>query len=990
MDVQLKNIIRAFDGLIYVCSQDYHIQFMNENLINRIGFDATGELCYRILHNQDSVCSWCTNDRVVSGEITRWEVQSPKDNRWYYAVSAPLYNDDGTISVQSMILDITDHRLAEGLLKESEAKYRSLASTADSMYLVDRDCKYLFMNEGHQSRFGIPLDRILGRSYGEFHSLDDTREFVDITNRVFETSQSFQQEHRSPKDGGYFLRTFSPVKDFDGKTTAVTVVSKNLTDRKLVEEALRESEKKYRDLIESLPQVVFETDQKGKITFFNLQASQTFGYSKEDIKKGLNAIKLIIPEERERLQEEFMMVIKGEKLEGVECTARRKDGSTLPVIVYPRTIICDNKVVGTRGIVVDITDRKRSMEALQQSEKKYRTLVENAYEGICVVQNGIIRYINPRAVEFTGYSLEEFTSHSFTEFVHPDDVQIAIENHAKRMAGDNVPKHYHLRLVTKEGSIIWAEVDGALIEWEGKPAILNFFNDITGRKEAEEERIRLATSIEQTAEGIVITDMDWTIQYVNPAFERMSGYSKSEIIGQHTSILKSDKHDEDFYKSIRDSLTRGEVWSKRIIDRKKNGMFYEVEVIASPVYDDLGKIINYVSIHRDITHEVRLEKELRQAQKMEAIGTLAGGIAHDFNNILMAITGFTGLAHSIVPEGSKAQRYLEQVIKAGSRASDLVRQILSFSRQTEQEKKPLKIVPIVEEVLKLLRSSLPSTIEINQDIEIPPEGGTVLADPTQIHQVLMNLCTNAAHAMHARGGVLSVNISEVEADASLVSRYPNLKSGIYVRITVSDTGHGMDALVMKRIFEPYYTTKKASEGTGMGLAVALSIIKYHGGTITVYSEPLKGSTFQVYLPRIEEEIATNVELVESLPRGSERILFVDDEKVLADLGQEMLEPLGYRVTVETSSLDALETFLTAPTAFDLVITDMTMPALTGAELAKELITIRPDIPIILCTGYSDLIREGQNKETGIREFITKPYVITELAKTIRKVLEHDR
>ena len=388
-------------------------------------------------------------------------------------------------------------------------------------------------------------------------------------------------------------------------------------------------------------------------------------------------------------------------------------------------------------------------------------------------------------------------------------------------------------------------------------------------------------------------------------------------------------------------------------------------------------------LKREIEERKQVEKQLRQAQKMEALGTLAGGIAHDFNNILAVILGFTEIALNM-PEDTRTQHWLKQVLKAGDRAKELVQQILAFSRETERERKPIRITPILKETLKLLSASLPATIEIREDVDA---SGAILGDPTQVHQVLMNLCTNAAYAMREDGGVLTVSQSDVELDVEGAARYPNLPPGSYLRLIVSDTGHGMDRAVMERIFDPYFTTKEPSEGTGLGLSVVHGIVQSCGGRIAVYSEPGKGTTFHVVLPRIDREAAPKAETLAPLPTGNERILFIDDEDMLVEIGQEMLAYLGYDVVARTNSVEALETFRAGPDRFDLVITDQTMPNMTGAELAGELLRIRSDTPIILCTGFSEVITEEQAEAIGIRRFLMKPILRREMARTIRNLLD---
>ena len=382
--------------------------------------------------------------------------------------------------------------------------------------------------------------------------------------------------------------------------------------------------------------------------------------------------------------------------------------------------------------------------------------------------------------------------------------------------------------------------------------------------------------------------------------------------------------------------------------------------------------------------EQKVSQRLRQTQKMEAIGTLAGGIAHDFNNILSAILGYTELAQLKLPDDSDIHKDLHQVIVAGNRAKDLVAQILTFSRQTEQSFKPAQIKIIIKETLKLIRASLPATIDIKQHIN---SDAYVFADATQVHQVILNLCTNAGHAMRENGGTLEVELESLELDAEFVKRHPGLRVGYHIKLTVSDDGCGIPRQVMERIFDPFFTTKEKGDGTGMGLAVVHGIVKSHGGIINAYSVPGKGTSFHVFLPAIERRVAIETRPVKELPKGTERILLVDDEKPLCTLGKCMLETQGYRVTAIRTSSDALSLFQKNPHQFDLILTDLTMPKLTGDRLAMEMLKIRADIPIILCTGFSATVDEERAKAIGIRAFVHKPILRHQICVTVRQVLD---
>jgi len=633
-------------------------------------------------------------------------------------------------------------------------------------------------------------------------------------------------------------------------------------------------------------------------------------------------------------------------------------------------------------------ERSQAVKALQQSEEKYRAIFEHCGTSLLFIENDMtISMCNREFEVLSGFSRTELEGRKkWTELVvlQEDLIRMKKYHRLRRIDTRLAPLCYEFKLLCHHGTV--KDVATTVTTIPGTRQSLAAMVDITERKRAEEERIRLVTAIEQSPEAIFITDADWQIQYVNPSCLQMTGYDRNELVGRNMLILKSDKHDRVFYKGIRDTLARGENWSGRITGRKKNGPLFEVEANYAPVRDLSGTTINYVCINHDITNVLKLERELRQSQKMEAIGTLAGGIAHDFNNILTAIIGYTDMVSRKLDAGTSEAHYLERVLEAGTRAKSLVNQILTFSRQKEREREPLHVARIIDETLELLRSSIPSTIEIRKQITTSLDGDMVLADPTQIHQVLMNLGTNAAHAMRAHGGVLNVSLSEIHADASLLSTCPDLAAGPYIRVTVSDTGHGMDTTVKERIFDPYFTTKKVGEGTGMGMAVVQGIIKSLGGAINVFSEPGQGTIFHIFLPKTREEIMPETVKNVSNLGGTERILFVDDETILTEMGRDMLESYGYTVTVTSNSQEGLNLFRSDPQAFDLVITDMTMPGLTGKELAGELMAIRPDIPIILCTGFSEQINEKQAIEAGIKAYVTKPYAADHLNKTIRRVL----
>lgn len=501
---------------------------------------------------------------------------------------------------------------------------------------------------------------------------------------------------------------------------------------------------------------------------------------------------------------------------------------------------------------------------------------------------------------------------------------------------------------------------------------------------------RMSTVISQTAESIIVTDQDGIIQYVNPGFEKVSGYSGEEVVGKKPSILKSGRQDDAFYEDLWKTIKAGKVWTGHFVNRRQDGSLYEQDASISPIINGAGEITNYVAVKNDVTDKIRLENQLRQAQKMESLGTLAGGIAHDFNNILTIILGYADIAQSVHAEGSSSWNDLREIKNASNRARELVKQILTFSRFSEQERSLLKLKALVREDVKLLRATIPTSIEIRADIDA--DCGSVLADANQMHQVIMNLCSNAYQAMRSTGGELSISLAGVHLTEGRFIGDVAVPADDYVRLQVRDSGTGIDKAVLERVFEPYFTTREKGEGTGLGLAVVHGIVKAHHGYITVESEVGRGTCVNVYFPRFDgddKDVAqvVGVSQAEVLPHGTEHILLVDDEKSVVEVERRILTKLGYQITPMQSSREAFEFFSRDPARFDLMITDMSMPEMTGAELSTRILAIRPDLPIVLCTGFNEEIDEKRAKEMGIRKFILKPPSHGLLARTIREALD---
>ena len=630
----------------------------------------------------------------------------------------------------------------------------------------------------------------------------------------------------------------------------------------------------------------------------------------------------------------------------------------------------------------EIAARQQIERALQEQEEQFRNLAEGSIEGIIIHRDFKPLFVNQAWAAMHGYTPEAILAMDSTfDFIAPEDRERILGYKEARLRGETAPYRHAYRAVRRDGDTLWLSNSVRLVQWQGEPAVQVTSHDITESKQAEialQEREELyRTLIEQAGDGIMIADTQRRYIEVNPSACDMTGYSREELLSKHVGDMITRENLEAFPMRL-DTTYRGDVLVGQRQLSRKDGSLLPVEFSAKVLSD--GRLMITM---RDNTERQRLEAQLRQSQKMEAIGTLAGGIAHEFNNILSSIIGYNDLAQRELAPGAAVWDYVQQVGVAGLRAKDLVRQILAFSRQGDTEREPVKMDRIVQESLQLLRPALPATIEIQQDLAAV---GSVLGNATQLHQIVINLCSNAEHAMRRSGGRLALRLDAVEIDAATAPYVGDLQPGSYVRLTVQDSGHGIPLQAQERIFEPFFTTKEVGQGTGLGLATVHGIVSDYGGAITVDSAMGEGSTFQVYLPRLPDAAPIPNDGVEDeVLGGVERLLVVDDDPMLTQMLHAQLRSLGYDVRSTSSSQEALALFQAAPESFDLVITDQTMPELTGEQLIQALRRIRSDIPVILCTGFSHIINAEKARDMGVDAFCLKPLMRQALSRTIQQV-----
>ena len=914
-----------------------------------------------------------------------------------------MYEESISRKLDKQVRELEERQQA---LVQSERKYRRLVEGLKDEYFF-----YSHNKEGLFTYVSPSVTTVLGYTpkqfltyYAQYHTDNpinkDAAHFTELSLKGSVQPKYEVEVYHTDGSRRTLEVKETPVFDSNGNVRSIEGVAHDITERKQVDQRLKANERFLNAIVENIPNMIFVKDAENlRFVRHNKAGEDLLGYTRDEL-IGKSDYDFFPEEQAEFFTRKDREVLgKGLLVDIAEETIQTQSKGTR--ILHTRKIPMMNEKGQPEyllGISEDITDRKQGEAALRQSEKKFRNLFNSAPDAILTMRGSdiLIKDFNQKSLETfkctpedlqgkTPYDLSPSRQHDGRD---SKEKALEIIGTLLDMQQPSIFDWQHQRF---DGDVFDAEVSLSILEYEPEVIFQAIIRDVSKRKQLDRQVRLMQHWVEHSVDLFFWVREDSRVQYVNQAVCDFLGYTRQEICAMRVSDFDLKLPPEAWPEFARTLKRLGSYYFESQL-QKKDGSISPVEITANILrYEDKDYFFAY---GRDISDRIKakkerenLEKQLMHGQKMEAIGTLAGGIAHDFNNILSAIIGYTELSKFDLSPESEISKNLNHVIKAGGRAKELVQQILTFSRQTEHMLKPVQTKLIVKEALKLLRASLPATIDIAQNIE---SNSMVLGDPTQIHQIIMNLCTNAAYAMRASGGTLAVSLTNVQPEEGKAKQQEDLRPGNYIELSVQDRGEGMTPELLQRIYEPFFTTKERDKGTGMGLAVVHGIVRSYGGHINVMSEPGVGTTFKVLLPVIDIESELPAEPTEALPLGHERILLIDDEPDIVKISERVLGDLGYQVVSRTSSLEALQMFIADKHRFDLVITDLTMPQMTGDKLAEELLKIREDTPIILCTGFSYEITEKMTREKGIRALLMKPILRKELAITVRKVLDEEK
>ncbi len=876
---------------------------------------------------------------------------------------------------------------------QNEKRFRSLIeNTSDWIWEVDTEWHYVYASPKLKDLLGYEPEEVLGKTPFSLMPPEEASRIQMKLQSMMESPQCLErlENINVHKDGRQVvLETSSvPVYDVSGQFCGYRGIDRDITQRKQTEEALRRSETRFKELVDLLPQVVYEMDKEGTLTFANQKAFSSFGYTQEDLEEGINVLHVLAPEDRDRGRQDILRILNGDRLPGIEYTALRKDGSRFPVLVYGGPIISQGRTVGVRGILVDMTERKQAEEML----RKLSCAVEQSPVSVVITDTrGNIEYVNPKFTQLTGYALEEVLGENprvLKSGLTPSTAYQALWNTIT--SGGEWVGEFHNR--KKNGELYWEDASiSPLTNIEGQ--ITHFIGvkeDITERKRVEEALLeseaRYRSLYSSMNEGVALHEIlydqegnpsDYRILDVNPAYESIFGVKKEQVVGRVGSSLYASVPPP--YLGIYEQVARtGHPFSFQTSVEKMNK-----SLRISAFCPAKGK---FATVLEDISERLQLESQLLQAQKLEMVGRLAGGIAHDFNNLLTVINCHSQLLAYQFDPHDPIRKDIEQIKKAGAQAAQLISQLLAFSRRQVLNPRVLDLNEVVGNMEKMLRRLISENIHLVTSLGA--RVGRVKADPTQLEQVIVNLVVNACDAL-PHGGRIAIETADLAIDAACAHQYLPLTPGDYIMMSVSDDGCGMDEETQARIFEPFFTTKEQGKGTGLGLSTVYGIVKQSGGHTGVSSAKGQGTTFKIYLPSVEEAVDERKDepSEEYSVGGRETVLLVEDDANVRGLVQQILRNHGYTVLEAPDPAEALRIAHEQSNPLDLLLTDVVMPQMSGYQLADRLAAFRPEMRVLYMSGYTDEGVVHHRIQEPRVSFIQKPFSSETLLRKARRILD---
>ena len=892
------------------------------------------------------------------------------------------------VFIQATIRDITEQKRAEEALRESEELYRILVtSVPDLIIRTNLDRNITFINEAVLPDWSLATkERLLGKNILTLVSPQDRDRAVRNSRLMLET-QLGPREYAIEFENGASVDcevNGDVLRGANGEPSGFVYVVRNISERKRGEESLRASEERFRSIYENSTLGLYRTSPDGTIILANPTLVKKLGYSsfEELAARNLEHEGFEPSYDRKHFIEEMEMF--GE-VKGLEAAWSRKDGSIIHIRESARAIHeADGRILYYDGSVEDITERKQAEEALRESESRFRQLAEAAVEGIAFTEKGIFIDGNARIATMLGYELQEMIGRPVADFIATESLSLVLGH-----LGENYEMPYEHFLKRKDGSTFPVESHARMMMWRGTAMRVTSLLDISERRRTQEQLHKLSLAVEQSPASIVITDTKGNIEYVNPKFTEVTGYTREEAIGKNPRILKSGVTPQDEYKRLWDSIASGKEWRGEFHNKKKNGELFWEAASISPVKNRDNVITNFVAVKEDITERKRAEDALRHAQKMESIGTLAGGIAHDFNNLLNAILGQSTLAIGKLTKESPAKNHIEKSIKAAEKAANLTKQLLAYSGKGQFVNEEIDFNRLVEENAQLLEVSVPKATELRYVLDSSPL--YVHGDAGQIQQIIMNLIINAGEAMGPTPGTITLRTSriQIEKNDAQFWKYTDtrLAPGTYVLLQVIDTGQGMRPEVLSRIFDPFFTTKFT--GRGLGLAAVLGIIRAHKGGVRIESEVGKGTTFEIILPLVKRSVKIDVPMrsdATPINGNGKTVLVIDDELSVLELLSDVFNDANFKVLQTHNPIEGINLYRKHQREISIVILDYSMPDMDGKIAFEKLVKIDKGVRVLLCSGYSEDEMKSGFGDIRPLDFIKKPYKPAELLERVSSIV----